>query len=148
MIGAALAHAADGRHADAASGVDWERTSFFDPPAAAALRERLTVLADSGWRSAGCTAHETICAQANQRFWSGVLLLFVLGAPDAAERELREALTLFDGDALTHWVLAEALAELDRGEDALLSLDRAGAWEPSDAAQAAMAALRAELSTQ
>jgi cellulose synthase operon protein C len=143
-LGLAMAYAAEGRFDDARAGLEGERSRLLRPPVAAALIARLR-FARLGWEAAGCSAHVTICSQADQRLWSGALLLFVLGAADAAERELREALGLYDGDAATHWLLAEALAELGRAEDARLELDRAGAWTPSAEVQAAMAALRQQL---
>jgi hypothetical protein len=46
---------------------------------------------------------------------------------------------------MAHWVLAEAFSDLGRRDEALAELDRAGAWQPSEAIANAMAALRARL---
>lgn len=142
--GIAVAYAAEGRFDDALSGFGEVPSTLLQPRVAAALRARLQFLR-LGWEASGCTAHETICAQADQRFWSGVLLLFVLGAADAAEREILSAIDLYDGDAMTHWILAESLAELDRHEEALLELERATAWNPAEEVTNAMEGLRQEL---
>lgn len=142
--GIAVAYAAEGRFEDALDGLEDVPSSLLRPQVATALRARLQFLR-LGWEAAGCTAHETICGQADQRFWSGALLLFVLGAADAAERELRAALQLYDGDATTRWLLAEALAELERQEEALLELERATAWSPAEEITNAMESLRQEL---
>lgn len=143
-LGLAMAWAAEGRFDDARAGLERDGGPLLGPAATAALAARLQ-FARLGWEAAGCTAHATVCRQADQRLWSGALLLFVLGAADAAERELRAALNLYDGDATTHWLQAEALAELGRADDARLELDRAAAWSPSEEVAAAMQALRERL---
>jgi tetratricopeptide (TPR) repeat protein len=134
--GLALAYAAEGRFDEAYAQRD-AIGRVARPVAGAALEDRLS-RARGGRAAAGCTAHETICAQADERLWSAALLLFALGAADAAEREAHAALALDDGDAATHWILAEALAELGRTEDAGLEIDRAMAWSPSPPLRAAL----------
>ncbi len=144
--GLALAYAAEGQF-DVARERFGAVRRVVRAQVAVALEARLS-RAQESWSAVGCSAHETTCAQADERIWSAVLLLFVLGAADAAEAELREALTLHDGDGLTHWVLAEAFAELDRSGDALLEMERAVAWEPSEEVRAAMDALRQRLEVE
>jgi len=146
-VGLAMAYAAEGRYADALGELEGVRGNLLRPRVSVALQARLQFLR-LGWEAAGCTAHETICRQADQRFWSGAMLLLVMGAADAAERELRGALDLYDGDAMTRWLLAEALAELNRRDEALLELERAEAWSPAEEVTAAMEGLRQDLEAQ
>jgi len=143
QAGLAMAYAAD-RRWELAEEELGDTGDFFPPPARAAMEERLGQARES-FRAAGCTAHEMVCGQANARLWAGLMLLSVLGAPDAAERELREAVSLYDGDPMTRWALAEALAELERESDAVLELDRADAWEPGESLSDAMTTLRRRL---
>ena len=145
--GLALSHAAGGDLEAASAGLE-RASELFDAPVSAVLRQRLERRRDGGWTEVGCDAHETICAQASERVWSAALVLFVMGAADVAERELRQAVSLFDGDPLTRWMLAEALAELDRGDEAILELERAAAWQPPEPVAAAMDALRRRLTSE
>jgi tetratricopeptide (TPR) repeat protein len=143
LAGLVAARAAQGHFEEALDGFDQHRRLFGDA-AFDVLQQRLTRAA-RGWTETGCTAHETVCSQANQQIWSAALLFFIMGAPDAAESALHEALSVFDGDALTHWLMAAVLSELGRREEALLELDRAGAWQPTPELAAAVETLREEL---
>lgn len=141
--GLALALAAEARYADALDRLS-DGFGMFRPAALAALRWRLET-AQGGWGALGCQAHLATCARADEKLWSGSLLLFVVGAPDAAERELRQAISTYDGDPMTHWLMAEALAELGRRDEAELELERAATWNPSEELRAAMDDLRDRL---
>jgi tetratricopeptide (TPR) repeat protein len=142
--GLALAYAASSQYRDALENLD-RGARMFRPALLEALRWRLEA-AQGGWSAVGCRAHTVTCARAEEKLWSGALLLFVVGAPDAAARELSEAISIYDGDPVTHWIMAEALAELDRLDEVGLELDRASTWEPSAQVRAAMDDLRERMS--
>lgn len=141
-----VAFAAQGAFQDALDLFD-EVEGFFPDRAGPAIRSRLELLLES-WEQAGCSDQYDVCLEAHRRLWSGILLLFVVGAADGAEIELRRSLETYEGDAMTHWVLAEALAERGRNDEALRQLDLAFAWNPPQPLAQAMNALRAELSPE
>jgi tetratricopeptide (TPR) repeat protein len=126
--GLALAYATEGRYRDALAHLA-EGESMFGAAALGVVRWRLGAAPD-GWSAVGCRAHEVTCGRADEKLWSGLLLLYVMGAADAAERELRESIALYDGDPVAHWAMAEALLELGRVEEVGLELDRAITWDP------------------
>jgi len=137
----ALSLASDGSTDEAIASLD-RAGSFLDAPDEAALRWRVAQ-GPEGW---GCRAEGTACTDSDERFWAAALSQLVLGAPDVTLRVVDEALAAYDGDAMAHWIAAEALLELGRDQEAAIALDRAGAWEPSEAVRAVMESAREELS--
>ena len=132
-----------------------EAADFFPAHVGRVLQRRLEEPPPASGREAGrrrdrqpvsaCQPAEADCDRARERLWTAALLQFVLGAPDAAVREITDSIAAYEGDAMAHWIHAEALFELGRGPDALLALDRATAWEPSEEVSAAMEALRSRI---
>lgn len=141
--GLALAFAAEARYRDALENLE-RGARLFRPPVLRALQWRMRAL-DAGGEGVDCQAHVATCGRADEQLWSGALLLFVVGAPDAAERELGGSISTYDGDSTAHWIMAEALHELGREEEVELELNRAITWEPSDAVGTAIRDLRRRL---